>query len=214
MQAQGVMVVALVLAACSGKAGSGSDTDGGGGNGNVGGEDGLASAGDTFQPAPAAQGAITFSLQAPSPAPVGKACPSAAFSSELPTGNGPSESSYLAHVVDGEAGAVVSCRVAGSTIFEISGKVQLAGRGLIIEDGTVGADERGTASITVIDSARLSTSLRGTSCMLSVETGSGSNLQIKSGSVWARFSCPSVESPPSDHCQASGFFVLENCEQQ
>ena len=37
--------------------------------------------------------------------------------------------------------------------------------------------------------------------------------QAKAGSMWASFACPSVEAPPSEYCTASGFFVLENCEQ-
>lgn len=233
MQVQGVVVIALVLAACSGKASTGDGTNGGersndvggesaaggrgsgSGSGSEGGDDAGASAGDTFQPAPTARGAMTFTVKPPSPLPPGKACPTgAAFTSELPAGNGPTASNYLAHVVNGEDGAAVTCRVAGDTTFEISGKVQLAGRALVIEDGLVSADEPGTASITVIDSERLATRLRGASCVLSVEAGAPSNLQIKPGSVWASFSCPSVESPPSDYCQASGFFVLENCAQE
>lgn len=237
MQLQGVVIVALVLAACSGKASTGDETNsGGGGNsndaggasaagkptsgtggsgGSEGGADGGASAGDTFQPAPTARGAMTFTVKPPSPLPAGKACPTGAgFTSELPAGNGPTASSYLEHVVDGEGGAAVSCRVAGDTTFEISGRVQLAGRALRIEDGIVSADEPGTASITIIDSERLTTALRGPSCVLSLEADAPSSLQIKPGSVWASFSCPSVESAPSDYCQASGFFVLENCDQE
>jgi hypothetical protein len=237
MQVQGVVVVALVLAACSGKASTGDETNSGGGSsnddaggastagkhtsatggssGSEGGDDGGASAGDTFQPAPPARGAMTFTVKPPSPLPPGKACPtSAGFTSELPAGNGPTASNYPAHVVDGEDGAAVSCRVAGDSTFEISGKVQLAGRALLIEDGVVSADEPGSASITVVDSERLATGLRGTTCVLSVEADAPSNLQIKPGSVWASFSCPSVESAPSDYCQASGFFVLENCDQE
>jgi hypothetical protein len=193
----------------------GADHGGGeGGRANDAGDDAGGSAGDTLQ-GPAAQGAITFTVKTPSPLPPGKSCPSAAaFTSELPSGNGPTDSSYLAHVVDGEDGAVVSCRVAGNGTFELSGKIQLGGRGLLIEGGTVGADEYGAATITVSDSEHLPTSLRGSSCALSVKKGALTNLQIKAGAVWAAFSCPSVDAPPTDYCQASGIFVLENCAQE
>lgn len=200
-----MLAAALLAAACGGKKGDNADTLGDGG------ESGTADAGG-IEPPPA-QGAMAFSVKAPSPAPPGKSCPTAsAFTTELPPNGGLDGDTYLANIVDGEGTAAVSCRVTGSSPFELSGQLTSGGRGLLIE-GTLSADQTGVGRVTVVDSEHLSSPLVGSSCTLSAQKGVDDKLQLKPGSVWGRFSCPAVEAAPSTLCGADGFFVLENCEQ-
>jgi hypothetical protein len=155
---------------------------------------------------------MAFSVKAPSPAPPGKSCPTASgFTTELPPNGGLDGNTYPAKIVDGEGMAAMSCRVTGSSPFELSGQLSSGGRGLLIE-GTLSADQTGVGRVTIVDSEHLSSPLVGSSCALSAQKGVDS-LQIKPGSVWGRFSCPTVEAAPSTLCGADGFFVLENCEQ-
>ena len=197
-----VAVLALLASACGGKGDAADDCSGI--------PDALCGGSD-IQPPPA-QGAFAWSLKPVSPAPAGKSCPSAAFTSEIPSNGGLDADTYMQRVVDGEDGASVTCRVSGSSSFDVSAKLFVAGRALVL-DGTITADRLGSAIATVSDSQQLSTSLVGTSCMLDAQAGAGQNFQIKAGSLWAGFSCPTVEAAPNDVCAASGIFVVENCEQ-
>lgn len=169
--------------------------------------------------APAAQGAFVTTIKAPSPAPQGKSCPtSVSFTYDVPKilDSKPLEAldqdTYLHKTIDGEGNASVSCKVTGSSF---SGRIVLGGRALSIADGTLGADKKGTARITVTNSESLSTSLISPSANCAVDAaGTSSNkFQVKGGSMWASFNCPSVEAAPNEYCTASGVFVLENCEQ-
>lgn len=207
MRVSGLVAVALALlaSACGGKGSENAD------DGDCSGLPEVLCGGSRAQPPPA-QGAFAWSLKPISPAPAGKACPSAAaFTSEVPTNGGLDADTYMRRVVDGEDGASVTCRVSGSVSFEVSARLFVAGRALVL-DGTIAADRSGSAVVTVSDSQQLSTSLVGTSCTLDAKAGAGQNFQIKAGSLWASFSCPTVEAAPNDVCAASGIFVVENCE--
>lgn len=169
--------------------------------------------------APPAQGAFVTTIKAPSPAPMGKSCPtSVSFTYDVPRildtkpTEGLDQDTYLHRIVDGENSAQVSCKVTGSSF---SGRIVLGGRALSISSGTLGADKKGTAQITVTNSESLSTSLISPTANCTVDAaGTASNkFQVKGGSMWASFSCPSVEAAPNEYCTAGGFFVLENCEQ-
>lgn len=169
--------------------------------------------------APAAQGAFVTTIKAPSPAPSGKSCPtSVSFTYDVPKvlDSKPTEAldqdTYLHKTVDGEGNASVSCKVTSSSF---SGRIVLGGRALSIANGTLGADKKGTAQITVTNSESLSTSLISPTANCAVDAaGTPSNkFQVKDGSMWASFNCPSVEAAPNEYCTASGVFVLENCEQ-
>jgi hypothetical protein len=204
MTARGLVVVALLAAACGGKQSGDVDHASGG-------EPSVQDPDDTEKAAPA-QGAFAYSLRALSPTPPGKACPAVAFTAEVPANGGLDGDTYLNKVVDGEGAASVRCRVSGTSTFELSGEVHSLGRGLKIQ-GEVGADRSGAAQITITDSQHLSGSLLGSGCTLDVQRSAQNNFQISAGSVWGGFACPAVEAAPSDACTASGYFVLENCEQ-
>jgi hypothetical protein len=204
MRARGLVMLAVWTVACGGKQGGGvSDASGG--------EPSVQDPEDAEQP-PAAQGAVAYSLKALSPVPPGKSCPTSSFTAELPANGGLDGDTYLSKVVDGEGAASVMCRVSGTSTFELSGEVRALGRGLLIQ-GELGADRRGVGQITITDSEHLSGSLTGTSCTLDAQQGDGNNFQINTGLVWGGFSCATVEAAPSTACGASGYFVLENCEQ-
>jgi hypothetical protein len=172
--------------------------------------------------APPAQGAFLASIKAPSPSPAGKRCPtSVSFTYDVPSilTSKPLEAldqdTYLHKTVDGEDNASVSCKVAGSSSFNFSGRIVLGGRALSIANGTLGADKKGTAQITVTNSESLSNSLVSPTpnCVVNAAADASNRFQVKAGSMWASFTCPSVEAQPTDYCSANGFFVLENCEQ-
>jgi hypothetical protein len=164
---------------------------------------------------PPAQGAFLTTIKAASPAPAGKSCPSSvSFTYDVPSilETKPLEAldhdTYLHRTIDGEDNASVSCTVKGSSSFTFKGRIVLGGKALTVANGTLGADKKGAAQITVTNSKDLSGSLISPSANCSIEA-----YQVKAGSMWASFSCPSVEAPPSEYCTANGYFVLENCEQ-
>lgn len=207
-----VVGLGLLLGACgSAKSGStkGGSQDGAGG-------DGAAMDPDGSMTAPAAQGAGVFSLRALSPAIPGKLCPVVALTSGIPTATGPSmldADTYLDNIVDGEGGAAVSCKVSGNLRFTFEGSLQLGGQALKVQNGVLGDDGLGTADITVVDAQHFPGSLASPApCSIDATSSPGQNFQVKAGSMWAAFDCPSIERAPSDSCAASGVFVLENCE--
>ena len=168
---------------------------------------------------PPAQGAVSTLLKAASPPVAGKSCPAgAAVASTVPTVTDPSEAldedTYVHRVIDGEEGATVACRVAasGTDTVTLQGSISQGGRALRIDDGLTGSHQ-GAARITIIDTTHLASPLTSpaSTCVLDFSSGA---FQIKAGSVWGKFTCPSVESAPSDYCAASGVFVLENCDQE
>lgn len=168
-----------------------------------------------------AQGAINTTVSSVSPPVAGKACSAgASFTFEVPEvrTDHPTEvltGTYYKHkVIDGDNRASVKCAVRGSSTFTFSGNLLLNGEGMEVTSGTVDASLKGTATITVKNSQHLSSSLisPASSCAISVVT-TEKGPQVKAGSIWAHFSCPSVEAPPSDSCAAEGYFVFENCEQ-
>jgi hypothetical protein len=150
---------------------------------------------------------------------MGKSCPtSVSFTYDVPRildtkpTEGLDQDTYLHRIVDGESSAQVSCKVTGSSF---SGRIVLGGRALSISSGTLGADKKGTAQITVTNSESLSTSLISptANCIVDAAGTATNKFQVKGGSMWASFTCPSVEAAPNEYCTAGGFFVLENCEQ-
>ena len=171
---------------------------------------------------PPAQGAFKASVKPSSPAPLGKSCPTSAYTYDVPIvlDTKPAEvldeDNYTHKIIDGESGASVSCTVKGGSTFTFSGKISMGDRGLSISNGTIGADKKGTAQITVIKSGQpgFPTMISPmANCTVDAAKANGNNYQVKAGSMWAKFTCASVESPPSDSCAADGFFVLENCNQ-
>jgi hypothetical protein len=180
---------------------------------------------------PASQGAIWVNIQSNSPAPAGKMCPSGASTTYdvphvdpnmiNPTTNRTEvldDYTYLHWIVDGQNQSSVSCSVKGGDTFTFSGRLKgptLGGLGSIeITNGTLDASHKGTATISITDTAALSSGLTSPpgACTVDAVKGNG-NHQVQPGSIWASFQCSSVEAQPSDYCKARGFFVLENCSQ-
>jgi hypothetical protein len=233
----GALITACALVACGGTkvdektenaggdAQAGSNTTGSSGAGN-GGNSGTSTAGadanggDTFEQ-PIAQGAVIFSVKPSSPQPTGKACPTSAFTADIPAilSSMPAErldeDNYIHKVVDGEDGVSFSCRVAQQDGWVFEGDVQLGGRGLRLANGSLSEDGTGTAEVTIIDSQFLSPSLLASNepCMVTAMQSTGNNFQVRAGSMWAKFTCAAVEALPSSSCAADGIFVLENCAQ-
>ncbi|HKY36860.1 MAG TPA: hypothetical protein VJN18_13020 [Polyangiaceae bacterium] len=173
---------------------------------------------------PPAKGAFIASVKPATSPPVGKACPTSAFTYDVPIvlekmANPPeflTENRYKRKIVDGESGASVSCAVKGRSTFTFSGEIQLGDRGLSFSNGTIGADKKGTAQVTVIKtgSPGFPTMMSPTAnCTIDAAKADGNNYQIEAGHIWARFVCPSVENVPTDFCAADGFLVFENCDQ-
>jgi hypothetical protein len=169
---------------------------------------------------PPAQGAFYVSLTSVSP-PNGRQCPSgAATSFDVPPllATKPTEilttNTYLHSSIDGEGDAKVSCSVKGSSSYTFAGRIASQGRLLELSDGVLSNNMTGTARVMVTDSSKLSNALTSPAadCTIKVVTNS-KGVQVKSGSLWAEFSCVSVEVAPSFGCGAKGVFVLENCSE-
>lgn len=174
---------------------------------------GLGSEPDVMAPAP--QGAGVFTLRAPSAAIRGM-CPVESLTSAIPAVSGPGmldADTYVEHIVDGEDAAAVGCRVEGSSSFSFEGSLGLGPVELRIANGMLGVDKTGIADVVLVDPRNFQGSLMSTaSCSIDAATSPGQNFQVKPGSMWASFDCPSVEQAPDVSCAASGIFVLENCE--
>ncbi|HEY5374580.1 MAG TPA: hypothetical protein VIK01_12910 [Polyangiaceae bacterium] len=128
-----------------------------------------------------------------------------------PSGTDPGES-----VVDGEGGAKISCSVRGKGPFTFSGSLQATSAdeakdliSITFSNGVVNDDKTtGTVSVQVFTTQLAGQFASGsTPCTVSVI-----NQQIKGGSIWANFSCPSLTQPPSGVCSSASTFVFENCD--
>jgi hypothetical protein len=124
---------------------------------------------------------------------------------------------YLHHVINGEDGVDVSCSVKGKSTFTFEGQVRSGGQSIAISGGTLGADGKGTARITLAKSntpgfSNALSSAPG-ACTIQAMVGPDGKLQAKGGSMWASYTCPVVLHEPGEGCAASGYFVLENCDQ-
>jgi len=193
-----------------------------GDGGSVGGNQGGGGAGPVPPPA---QGAFWVNVKSVSPSPAGKMCPSgASLTFDVPAvelTSGVPETldgdTYLHKLIDGEDRAEVTCAVQGESAFTLEGTIRLGNKSLTLSSGTLAADKKGMARVTLRDSGTpgFPGTLSSTSanCTLDAAAAAGNNFQVKAGSIWAHFSCPSVEQAPTDYCQASGYFVLENCQQ-
>ena len=167
---------------------------------------------------PAAQGAFIVNLKS---GVSGRACPSgASFTYDVPSvlASTPTEiltsSTYLHWTVDGESDSKVSCTVKGSSSFTFAGRIASGVETLEISDGVLTNNMTGTARVSVANGMKLSNALTSAAadCTITVVNNS-KGVQVKPGSIWAQFSCPSVIHEPGDGCAASGTFVLENCSQ-
>lgn len=159
-----------------------------------------------------AQGAMSVDLIMPCMTLGGSPnCPTTSVTIELPSDEGPTDNQYPAHLVDGEAGAQVSCRVAGSDTYEVEGVLASGGARLLISSLTLAGD-KGDGVVMFADPAQFAESYSG-SCRF-LTRSPGTSLQIKPGSLWASFDCASLASQGGSARGATGFFILENCEEK
>jgi hypothetical protein len=160
-----------------------------------------------------AQGNLTLSVQ--KSADVSSNCPTPGKSYVVGAPKGPSSVSPGDRLIDGENGASIECSVLGSGPYTFSGTLRGTSSEadtvqVTITNGVIDADGRnGSATISVLtpDLAGTFSSAEG-GCAVSVV-----NQQIKPGSIWAMFSCPSITAAPSGQCAigATSTFVFENC---
>ena len=158
-----------------------------------------------------AQGAVTLQFgSTPS-----STCPEPAktdlVGNPAPSANDPGNS-----VIDGQNGASISCSVRGSGPFTFSGSLHANDNennpiAVSFTDGQVGTDKtNGTVTLNVFTSqlGPAFTSAPG-ACTVTVI-----NRQIKPGSIWATFACPSITSAPVGQCQigSTSTIVFENCD--
>ncbi|HMR09514.1 MAG TPA: hypothetical protein PKA88_27230 [Polyangiaceae bacterium] len=117
-------------------------------------------------------------------------------------------------VVDGESGASVSCSVRKSGgVFKINGNATHKGVSFSVT-GEVAPEGTGTATIlhrnpTVLETVKNEDAMP---CTVSV---ADAPLQVATGRVWAKFSCPALiaAQQPTLFCEGEGFFVFENCDE-
>jgi hypothetical protein len=176
---------------------------------------------------PPAQGAFLANVRSVSPPQAGKSCPSgASLTFDVPAVDPAAippkptrldADNYQVKIIDGEDQAEVSCSVKGGGSFTFEGSIKLGARALAISNGTIGADKKGTASIALRASGTPgfsgTLSAPSANCVIDAAQAPGTRFEVAPGRIWAHFQCPSVEQPPSDSCQADGYFVLENCDQ-
>jgi hypothetical protein len=177
---------------------------------------------------PPAQGAFWANVTSVSPTPAGKMCPSGATltfdvpavpppTPAMPTVETLDQDTYLHKIIDGEDKAEVDCSVKGKSTFTFEGSIRLGNKSLAISNGTLGDNKKGTARVTLRDSGvpgfSGALSAPSANCVIDAAAAAGNNFQVKPGSIWGHFTCPSVEQSPSDYCKAEGYFVLENCDQ-
>jgi len=162
-----------------------------------------------------AQGNLTLSVQKSTAA--NSNCPTSGKTYVLGAPTGPSGVSAGDRLIDGENGSSIHCSVRGSGPYTFDGTIsgtssENATAKVTITNGVISADgQQGTATISVFtpDLAGTFSSAEG-GCAVSVV-----NQQIKHGSMWAMFSCPSVTLPASGQACSLGAisaFVLENCD--
>jgi hypothetical protein len=119
-------------------------------------------------------------------------------------------------VIDGQDGAEVSCKVAGSSQFAVSATIRKEGASFSVA-ADVASGGMGTGQVTA--SHPLTTlrpfaparSLNDPDCEFRVDE---TPLEVSVGRIWAAFSCPVVrdEQDVNVACALDGEFVLENCD--
>jgi hypothetical protein len=172
---------------------------------------------------PPAQGAFIASVGPAPITPPMRACPTSAFTYDVPAVRDMAlaevldADNYTHKIINGQSEAKVSCSVkGGGSAFTFSGEISQNGKALTIASGTLGADQKGTATITVTNQQRLSPAQLispAGACAIDAARAAGNSFEVAAGRIWAHFKCSSVELTPSSYCGAEGYFVLENCEQ-
>jgi hypothetical protein len=209
---KGLMVWGLLSCACSGSATSTENAAGGSsGAAAVAGNAGTTMAGAGALPA---QGAINLQIGGPS-----TTCPEPGM--VYPVGKpAPSDTNPGQSVIDGESGTTITCSVRGTGPYTFSGSIHATSGdaqrdpiSVTFSGGTINADRKtGSVSVGVFTPQLDGNFTSGsTPCTVMVI-----NQQVKGGSIWADFSCPSLTQPPSGECSSGvapsvSTLVLENC---
>lgn len=198
----GLVLVAMLLSACSGKYSPHRDESLG---------DDQDERAPVVSPIPS-QGAMSIDLINTCMASGSTGCPTTSLTIDLPNGEGPTHNQYPAYLVDGEAGAQVSCRVASTDndAYEVEGVLASGGTRLLIDSLTIAGD-KGDGVVMFGDSAQFAESYTGLCQFSTRETGS--SLQIKAGSLWGSFTCSNLTTQGGVARRATGTFILENCDQ-
>jgi hypothetical protein len=164
-----------------------------------------------------AQGAITLSVRLPTSS-VNGTCPDSGTTYYVGAPAAPTTANPGNSLVDGDKGAHIGCSVKGSGGgFAFSGSLAAnTTQGdpypvtVTFSNGVVDASGNGTANIGVYTPKLSATYTSSAACTVKVL---GSPLQVKGGSIWASFSCPSITNPPSGLCEVgSSVVVFENCD--
>ena len=164
-----------------------------------------------------AQGAITLSVRLPTST-VNGTCPDSGTTYLVGAPAAPTTGNPGNSLVDGDKGAHISCSVkASGGGFAFSGSLAASTTQgdaypitVTFSNGVVDANGVGTASIGVYTPKLSATYSSTAACTIKVL---GSPLQVKGGSIWASFSCPSIAYPPSNLCEVgSSVVVFENCD--
>jgi hypothetical protein len=162
---------------------------------------------------PPAQGNVTLSIQKLD----SSSCPVASRTYVVGNPRGPNSVNPGDSLIDGEHDAKVSCSVRGNGSYTFSATIQARSSDndpitLRISDGVINPDGKtGSATIGLFTPQLTSTfSSPESGCLVTVV-----NEQVKPGSLWATFTCPSISQPAT--AQACGIgststFVLENCD--
>ena len=147
----------------------------------------------------------------------GKSCPVTAITKTVPERDpnnimeGPSATDPGVRVIDGEDNSKISCSVKGNGPFSVSASIQYASTSFTLLGGSVMAGGNGTANISVYTPEITTTISSPSTTPCSVRVPAGTSFQVKPGSIWAEFSCMSLETTPSTACSANGILVFENC---
>ncbi|MEI9938869.1 MAG: hypothetical protein WDO69_16755 [Pseudomonadota bacterium] len=141
-------------------------------------------------------------------------CPTTAKVYEVGNPTAPSASSPGDTLIDGEHNASIKCSVKGNGPFQISGTVQGSSGEhepvMVSVSGTINADKlTGTGSVNVYTPLLTGFASADGTCTFTVI-----NQQVKPGSLWMTFKCPSITQPPGRSCLVgdSSAIVLENCD--
>ena len=164
-----------------------------------------------------AQGAISLSVGKPTTAVSQMTCPDSGHSYTVYSGSvEPSKNSPGESVINGDNGSSISCSVrASGGGFAFSGSFTGVTKDsnhypitVSFSDGVVDANKvSGTASVSVLTPVLAATFGSTAPCKITVI-----NSQVKPGSIYATFSCPTISSPPSGLCSVNAsVIVFENC---
>ena len=173
---------------------------------------------------PPAQGALTLYVDQPTTHVDGRSCPApgntyqiAATDSKTKMLAAPSSITPGESLISGEQGSKISCSVKKSSSgFAFSGSIhgnsQPSGSvvDLQMQAGAIdGTTLTGTANVTIYTPELSAQFVSTMACSVTVLQS-----QIKGGSMWATFACPTVQADPSGACGIGSLstVVFENCD--